>query len=212
MKTIGEKIKYLRNALGLSQEQLSEIVEVTLKSIYRYENGKSIPDTITLAKMAAFFDVSTDYLLGLSGLKNQKKEEYGKIRQSGKYNQIYKHYLQCRELHEFSEDKTYYWIIIESRGGDLVLSGQTEWYAWADVNKTIEIRRLRPVIPKAAYELCSRVYSKPMIIDNEVDAAVFRIFGGHAIINQEVCETCFSEFLEFYGPNPQLNCEPETPF
>ena len=90
MKTIGQKIKSLRIALGLSREQLSEIIEVTHKSIYRYETGKSLPDTTTLVKLATYFDVSTDYLLGLSGLKNQRKEEYGKIRQSGKYNEIYK--------------------------------------------------------------------------------------------------------------------------
>lgn len=78
MKTIGQKIKSLRIALGLSREQLSEIIEVTHKSIYRYETGKSLPDTTTLVKLATYFDVSTDYLLGLSGLKNQRKEEYGK--------------------------------------------------------------------------------------------------------------------------------------
>ena len=43
MKTIGQKIKSLRIALGLSREQLSEIIEVTHKSIYRYETGKSLP-------------------------------------------------------------------------------------------------------------------------------------------------------------------------
>ena len=83
MKTTGEKIKSLRIALGLSQEQLSETIDVAHKSIYRYETGKSLPDTTTLVKLATYFDVSTDYLLGLSGLKNQSKEEYGKIRQSG---------------------------------------------------------------------------------------------------------------------------------
>mgnify|MGYP002554070149 CR=1 FL=1 len=63
MKTIGQKIKSLRIALGLSREQLSEIIEVTHKSIYRYETGKSLPDTTALVKLATYFDVSTDYLL-----------------------------------------------------------------------------------------------------------------------------------------------------
>ena len=87
MKTTGQKIKSLRTALGLSQEQLSEIIEAAHKSIYRYEAGKSLPDTTALVKLATFFDVSTDYLLGLSGLKNQNREEQGKIRQSGRYKQ-----------------------------------------------------------------------------------------------------------------------------
>ena len=64
MKTTGQKIKPLRIALGLSQAQLSEIMGVTHKSIYRYETGKSLPDTNALVKLATYFDVSTDYLLG----------------------------------------------------------------------------------------------------------------------------------------------------
>lgn len=63
MKTTGEKIKSLRIALGLSQEQLSETIDVAHKSIYRYETGKSLPDTTTLVKLATYFDVSTDYCL-----------------------------------------------------------------------------------------------------------------------------------------------------
>ena len=145
MKTTGQKIKSLRAALGLSQEQLSEIIEAAHKSIYRYETGKSLPDTTALVKLATFFDVSTDYLLGLSGLKNQNREEHGKIRQSGRYNEIYKRYLQSRELREFHENETYFWIFAERQDGDLVYGGQTEWCGWADANRAIEIRTLRPV-------------------------------------------------------------------
>ena len=54
MKTTGEKIKSLRIALGLSQEQLSETIDVAHKSIYRYETGKSLPDTTTLVKLATY--------------------------------------------------------------------------------------------------------------------------------------------------------------
>ena len=203
MKTIGQKIKSLRIALGLSREQLSEIIEVTHKSIYRYETGKSLPDTTTLVKLATYFDVSTDYLLGLSGLKNQRKEEYGKIRQSGKYNEIYKRYLQSRELHDFQKNDTYFWIFATWQDGEIMYGGQTEWCGWADENKTIEIRKLRPVIPEAAYKWCCQIYSKPMIISSEYDAVVFRIFGGQAIISREICDKFFPEFAEFQGPNPE---------
>lgn len=81
--------------------------------------------------------------------------------------------------------------------------GQTEWCGWADENKTIEIRKLRPVIPEAAYKWCCQIYSKPMIISSEYDAVVFRIFGGQAIISREICDKFFPEFAEFQGPNPE---------
>ena len=213
VKTTGEKIKSLRIALGLSQEQLSETIDVAHKSIYRYETGKSLPDTTTLVKLATYFDVSTDYLLGLSGLKNQRKEEYGKIRQSGKYNEIYKHYLQSRELHDFNNNETYFWIFSTRQDGEIIYGGQTEWCGWTDESKTVEIRKLRPVIPEIAYKWCCQLYSKPMIISSEYDAAVFRIFGGQAIISQEICDTYFPELVEFQGPNPQYNLDTlEPPF
>lgn len=203
MRTTGEKIKALRAALGLSQAQLSEQIDVATQSIYRYEAGRSLPDTNTLVKLATFFDVSTDYLLGLSGLENQRREEYGKIRRSGKYNAIYQHYLRSRELPALDESATYFWIFSVWQDGDIAYGGQTEWCGWADEARTIEIRKLRSVRPAAAYRLCSEVYSRPMIILNEYDAAVFRIFGGQAIIRQEICEQYFPEVAEFRGPNPQ---------
>ena len=213
MKTTGQKIKSLRIALGLSQEQLSEAIDVTHKSIYRYETGRYLPDTTTLVKLATYFDVSTDYLLGLSGLKNQIKEEYGKICRSGKYNEIYKHYLQSRELRDFEKDETYFWIFATRQDGDIKYGGQTEWCGWTDETKTVEIRKLRPVIPEITYQWCCQVYSKPMIISSEYDAAVFRIFGGQAIISQEICDTCFPELVEFQGPDPQHDLDiQETPF
>ena len=52
-----------------------------------------------------------------------------------------------------------------------------------------------------------------MIISSEYDAAVFRIFGGQAIISQEICDTCFPELVAFQGPNPQYNLDIlEPPF
>lgn len=202
MKTTGERIRSLRIALGLSQEQLSKEVDVTHKSIYRYETGKSLPDTMTLAKLSAYFDVSTDYLLGLSGLKKQKEEEYGKIHQSGKYNEIYRHYLKCRELHEFNENDTYFWIFSTRQDGDTIYGGHTQWCGRTNESKTVAIRKLRPVIPQVVYDYCCQLYSKPMIILSEYDAAVFRIFGGQAIIRKEICDICFPELAAFPDSNP----------
>ena len=63
MRTMGQKIKLLRISAGLNQEQLAEKVGVNIKSIQRYETGKSRPDAYALARLSAFFNVSSDYLL-----------------------------------------------------------------------------------------------------------------------------------------------------
>ena len=124
-----------------------------------------------------------------------------------------KHYLQSRELHDFNNNETYFWIFSTRQDGEIIYGGQTEWCGWTDETKTVEIRKLRPVIPEIAYKWCCQLYSKPMIISSEYDAAVFRIFGGQAIISQEICDTYFPELVEFQGPNPQYNLDTlEPPF
>lgn len=60
----GDRIKQLRTAKKLTQEELGKIINVTKVSISGYENGNRTPDTDTLKKIADFFEVSTDYLLG----------------------------------------------------------------------------------------------------------------------------------------------------
>ena len=64
---IGIIIKELRRETGCTQDRLAEVLGVTQDSISLWENDKRIPDASYIVTMAKFFDVSTDYLLGLSG-------------------------------------------------------------------------------------------------------------------------------------------------
>ncbi len=204
MKSLGEKIKKLRMAIGLSQEQLSESLEISVKSIQRYEAGKSRPDTHTLIKLATFFDVSADYLLGLIGIKAQMVEEENKIFQDGQYNALYKRYLDCKNHIAVDEESTYYWIYF---GDNENFGGQTQWVGWANEEQTLEIRRLRPVIPQAAINMCTKVYEKPLVINSQADASIFRVFGGQAIVKADICKKYLPEFYEDYivpTPEPSL--------
>ena len=63
MATFGERIKELRKQRGLTQRQMAAIFEVTERNYQRYEATDS-PSNETLVKLAKFFEVSTDYLLG----------------------------------------------------------------------------------------------------------------------------------------------------
>ena len=60
----GERLKQLRKEKQLTQSELGEKINVTKVSISGYESGNRTPDTDTLQKLADFFEVSTDYLLG----------------------------------------------------------------------------------------------------------------------------------------------------
>lgn len=60
----GEILRELRTKKGFSQKQLAEMLNVAQNTISQYENGTREPDAATLIKLANFFSVSTDYLLG----------------------------------------------------------------------------------------------------------------------------------------------------
>ena len=55
-----------RKRLDLTQEELTEKLNISQKSISKYETGARKPSFETLTEMAKLFNVSTDYLLGIS--------------------------------------------------------------------------------------------------------------------------------------------------
>lgn len=63
---IGEKIRRLRIQKGMSQARLGEMLSVSQDTISLWKTGKSLPDIETLVRICAIFDVTSDYLLGLS--------------------------------------------------------------------------------------------------------------------------------------------------
>ena len=63
MATFGERVKELRKQRGLTQRQMAATFGVTERNYQRYEATDS-PSNDTLVKLAKFFEVSTDYLIG----------------------------------------------------------------------------------------------------------------------------------------------------
>lgn len=194
MKTMGEKIKLLRTAAGLTQEQLAEIIGVASKSIQRYEKGEFKPDVYILARLAAYFDVSADYLLGLIGYKKQRKEETFKIRADKQCNPLYARYLQCRNNYSIDADSDYYAI---SLAEDMTtMSLQTEWVGWANRNMTHEVRQIRPVIPHKYIDLCKTLFESIMVINCKEDVDAFLVFGGKALVKTGICEQYLPHFCK----------------
>lgn len=56
-------IKKLRNAKGLTQEQLSDLVGISLQTVRRWEWGESAPNTKVLPRLAEVLDTTPDKLL-----------------------------------------------------------------------------------------------------------------------------------------------------
>ena len=70
--SIAERIRWLRTSRGMEQEELASKIGVTRKTINVYEgekNKKGIPTDI-IKEIANVFNVTTDYLLGLTDLES----------------------------------------------------------------------------------------------------------------------------------------------
>ncbi|WP_176222153.1 helix-turn-helix domain-containing protein [Tuberibacillus sp. Marseille-P3662] len=61
--TVGERLKELRNKKDLSQQELSNRIGIRRATYARYETDANQADYETLLKLAAFFNVTTDYIL-----------------------------------------------------------------------------------------------------------------------------------------------------
>ena len=55
MLPISEKIRSLRRAKNVTQEELADVLGVTFQSVSRWENGQTYPDITLVPKIAAYF-------------------------------------------------------------------------------------------------------------------------------------------------------------
>ena len=62
---IGKRIYELRTEKGLTKSCLAKQIEVDIKAVSYWENEINEPKASYIVKLAKFFEVSTDYLLGL---------------------------------------------------------------------------------------------------------------------------------------------------
>lgn len=64
MVQIGKKLKELRNAEQLTQQQLAEILNISRVNYTRYETDVSRPDYETLVAIADFYKITLDEIFG----------------------------------------------------------------------------------------------------------------------------------------------------
>ena len=71
----GNRIKLLREEKKIRQDELAKVLSISPSAVGMYERDEREPnDEITL-KLAEYFGVSTDYLLGKSDMRNPEKAQ-----------------------------------------------------------------------------------------------------------------------------------------
>ena len=64
------RLKVLRKEKNINQQKLAMIFQISQASISKYEIGLAEPDIEMIIRMAKYFNVSTDYILGYSDIRN----------------------------------------------------------------------------------------------------------------------------------------------
>ena len=71
---IGERITKLRKQHNMTQADLAHAIEASRTIVGNYERNANTPSVEAIEKLAILFDVSTDYLIGVSKIAQYDKE------------------------------------------------------------------------------------------------------------------------------------------
>lgn len=63
---LGERLRSLRNSLGKTQSEVAKELGISRAAYSHIENNRNEPDNSLLVRMADYYKVTTDYLLGRS--------------------------------------------------------------------------------------------------------------------------------------------------
>lgn len=70
-----EKIQRIRDLKNITQKELAEFLGIKQQQYARYEKGVNIMPVTYLPEICKYLDVSADYILGLSEVKEIQKEK-----------------------------------------------------------------------------------------------------------------------------------------
>ncbi len=72
MADFSSRLKELRKERKITQQDLADTFSVRVRTYQGYEYGESYPDVAKLIAIADFFDVSLDYLVGRSDVRERQ--------------------------------------------------------------------------------------------------------------------------------------------
>ena len=77
--SIGNNIKRLRQNKGVTQEQLGEALGVSSQAVSKWENESALPDILTLPKLADYFGITIDEVMGYKFTTNAQIAKIGEF-------------------------------------------------------------------------------------------------------------------------------------
>ena len=83
---IADNIRTFRKQKSMTQEQLAEMLGVTVGAVYKWESGQSLPELNMIVELADFFDTSVDVLLGYQMKDNSLSSTLSRLREYRRNN------------------------------------------------------------------------------------------------------------------------------
>lgn len=71
---LGNRLKSLREENDIKQKDLADYLNIAKSTLSQYESGQRIPNDEIKNKLADYFNVSLDYLMGKSNIKESAEE------------------------------------------------------------------------------------------------------------------------------------------
>lgn len=112
----GKRLSQLRKSHKLSQYDLADRLSFSRGQIANYEQGQRQPDYETLKKIADFFEVSIDYLLGRTDDPSSSKNDLPDELKDPEANIFFKDYLSAPK--EKQEELKRFWEYIKQAEKD----------------------------------------------------------------------------------------------
>lgn len=72
MSSFGQRMKELRKERKMTQQSMADVFSVKTRTYQGYEYGESYPEVAKLIAIADYFDVSLDYLVGRSDVRERQ--------------------------------------------------------------------------------------------------------------------------------------------
>lgn len=105
---MGSRIKQLREKRGLIQEMLTAELGITQQMLSKYERDTTLIKVDVLKKIAEYFNVTTDYLLGVSDVK---RDLQGQMKVNETLDEYYDLVEVYKELDQYDQEMI--WSIMQ---------------------------------------------------------------------------------------------------
>ena len=174
---IAERIREVVEKSGLSQKAIADNIGVSRQAISQYCDGSTVPNADKLSKMAQFFNVSADYLLGLSVTPSTDLDVKTMCDYTGLNEWFIDLFHHFAKMAEYDSD---YWIIHDFMNR----------FATSEC-----LENMVELLPG-----CKRAEEKYIYWQN-LDYKESNNFRSHYIAGVVMLERCFSDYLRKFFPN-----------